>query len=664
MKGIKHLLPYLSFLLLALIFTPMILQIQRTDVKLIPSTNSTWDLSDAYFDHYIYYLLRPVQILEGFHTPEEFTELEEQAFLSRGNFPNEATYRVRIHLPSNQIYTFTKSMTGESHQIFINGVPVNNKQNLENSASSSRITLTIIPEDGWVEIVHQVSNVTLVNPDDYENWFVGTQSILAHIRSFDYIQSIVMGCFFILSIMFLYISILQIRSWKAIYKDSPLRYLGLHFAMFCLVWGIRTGITGSAVMLDIIPQISWVQRIRTELILNAITVILLVLITNHIFQDIIKKVYMWTFLIINTLFISFFVFAPMNHMRLAVGMYVIFYTFVNVFILIRASIYLNMKQKDQFIQYQVMFLIGFVIFFYLLMRDTLNHLGIYLLPPIVDSELLNSLDMDVIVFNLSMLIMALFMATTVIFETDRVIRNFSEASRQHKLLLESYSIRDNIRNEMIATISHEARTPLAVLSSYSMMIAMELKELDLDEEVTSSLDVIVSESKRVADLIENLNEISLQNVKRETSTIFYMDELVNQVVKLYKRTFNSEEIEFQYHIEEKLKVVGFPEQISQVMFNLLQNAKNHVKRGKIIVNSKRIDSYIITEVIDDGYGIPRDNLLKIFQHGFSTNESSGLGLPICKEIIQNHGGTIEVRSTIDEGTKVTFYVPEYIDCEA
>jgi len=108
-----------------------------------------------------------------------------------------------------------------------------------------------------------------------------------------------------------------------------------------------------------------------------------------------------------------------------------------------------------------------------------------------------------------------------------------------------------------------------------------------------------------------------------------------------------------------------PEGLTQVLFNLLQNARKATEQGAIIITAQPSGNYITVTVTDTGSGIPPDILPRVFERGVSGSDSTGLGLPICKEIIEAHGGEISIHNsqcTINNekaGTKVIFTLPVY-----
>ena len=110
-----------------------------------------------------------------------------------------------------------------------------------------------------------------------------------------------------------------------------------------------------------------------------------------------------------------------------------------------------------------------------------------------------------------------------------------------------------------------------------------------------------------------------------------------------------------------------PNQINQVLMNLLLNGIDAIERepgrtGSVRIRTWRVDEdRVAVSVGDDGVGIPDENRRRIFEPGFSTKGGlgvgTGLGLPTCLSIIRNHGGTLAVQSAVGSGSTVTFELP-------
>ncbi|MDR0512863.1 MAG: sensor histidine kinase [Treponema sp.] len=220
---------------------------------------------------------------------------------------------------------------------------------------------------------------------------------------------------------------------------------------------------------------------------------------------------------------------------------------------------------------------------------------------------------------------------------------------------------NRLRAEMVETISHEARTPLAILASYSSLIALELERENTSPQIAADLDVIAVEAKRVANLIDHMKNLPLQKDKAIVRVELDMCKLTAQTADLYHHILERIGVSLVTEIPESLPpVFGSPEELTQVVFNLLQNAKTHSEAGgTVTVRLGMTDDGELSVVIaDTGAGIEPDILPHVFERGvYGRSGGSGLGLSICKEIVQAHGGRICIESEPGKGTKAAFYLP-------
>ncbi len=231
---------------------------------------------------------------------------------------------------------------------------------------------------------------------------------------------------------------------------------------------------------------------------------------------------------------------------------------------------------------------------------------------------------------------------------------------ENRVRLNSLDRLNRMKTELMTTISHEARTPLAVLASYSGLVAMELRDKGVDAQTASDLDKIAFEAKRVAGLIDGMNSLTSPETKAKRLSLD-LGEIIKQTASLYRHIMERSGVELETDIAEDLPpVFGNPEELTQVPFNLLQNAKNHTFSGSVTVKAKRDGDYITVSVEDTGTGVPAELLPRVFEHGVHGNgNGTGLGLALCKEIIEAHNGTIYMESEINKGTVVTFILPGY-----
>jgi signal transduction histidine kinase len=147
-----------------------------------------------------------------------------------------------------------------------------------------------------------------------------------------------------------------------------------------------------------------------------------------------------------------------------------------------------------------------------------------------------------------------------------------------------------IRAEMMSSISHETRTPLAVLSGYAEIIAMELRAKGVDEQHAADLDMIATETQNIAKLMESLQSVARTRAESEGKTQIDFAAVIRQVAKLYEHIFERQKTQLHTDIPEDLPAIyGNAAELTQVLFNLLSNASKHTTYGAVIIKA-RVDA--------------------------------------------------------------------------
>lgn len=239
-------------------------------------------------------------------------------------------------------------------------------------------------------------------------------------------------------------------------------------------------------------------------------------------------------------------------------------------------------------------------------------------------------------------------------------QRFAAYKAERKLATEKAILEriNRMKNDLMDTISHEARTPLAVLASYAGLVSLDLKRKGTDMETATDLDKIVSETQRVADLIDGMNRLAFSEGNRPERTKLDFGELVQQIAKLYRPLFERNGLSLHLFIKDECLVLGISEELTQVVFNIIQNAKDHTEQGSVSIHVNMENGNIVTRVTNTGAGISPALLPNIFERGVKGDgHGAGLGLAICKEIMDAHSGTITITS--ENGVTVTLTLPEY-----
>ncbi|KSA13631.1 sensor histidine kinase [Maribacter dokdonensis] len=228
---------------------------------------------------------------------------------------------------------------------------------------------------------------------------------------------------------------------------------------------------------------------------------------------------------------------------------------------------------------------------------------------------------------------------------------------------------ESAQNQFIAHISHEIRTPLNSIIGFANL----LNEENLTKSQHKKVDAIQFASNTLLKLINEVldySKISSGNTNFE-SVDFNLHSLLNDVMFLCETLIVDRDIELLVEIDENVpKIIkGDPSKLSQVLLNLLGNSVKFVHKGFIkleVFASKTFNDGCELEfsVADTGIGISQEKIKTIFNsYTQAENDTSskyggtGLGLTITKEIIEKLQGNIEIDSTVDSGTTVTFRVP-------
>ncbi|RST70988.1 cell wall metabolism sensor histidine kinase WalK [Siminovitchia acidinfaciens] len=221
------------------------------------------------------------------------------------------------------------------------------------------------------------------------------------------------------------------------------------------------------------------------------------------------------------------------------------------------------------------------------------------------------------------------------------------------------------RREFVANVSHELRTPLTTMRSYLEALAdgaIEDKEL-----APRFLNVTQNETERMIRLVNDLLKLSKMDSKDYEINRAWVDFVTffNHIIDRFEMT-KERQIIFKRVFPDKAVFVQIDEdKLTQVIDNIISNAlKYSPEGGKVTFRLKLLDDMIEISISDQGLGIPKENLEKVFERFYRVDKArtrrlggTGLGLAIAKEMIGAHGGDIWARSVEGKGTTIIFTLP-------
>jgi len=226
-----------------------------------------------------------------------------------------------------------------------------------------------------------------------------------------------------------------------------------------------------------------------------------------------------------------------------------------------------------------------------------------------------------------------------------------------------------VKSDFISAVSHEIRTPLAIIKQLFMLIYDETagpinnQQRELLVKANNNID-------RLQHIIEELLDISrIEGQKFSLSySLIKMKDFLLDSAPFFKEFAAEKQIALEYRMpKQDVAVFVDPERVQQIITNLINNAiKFTPPHGKIVVEVKVLKSKVRVGVLDNGPGIPREDLFRIFERfvQVSTGDGAkrkgiGLGLPIVKALVEKHGGEIWVESEEGKGSRFFFTLPRF-----
>lgn len=254
----------------------------------------------------------------------------------------------------------------------------------------------------------------------------------------------------------------------------------------------------------------------------------------------------------------------------------------------------------------------------------------------------------------------------------RYVRFMDENDRDVGMILMIQDITErqkleNMQKEFVANVSHELKTPLTTIKSYTETL-LDGAVSDA-ETVRGFLSVVDDEADRMSRLVRDLLQLSRLDFNREK-----WNKRDNDIIGILKNVIKK--IEFTaknknqkliavFNETDIVKVYSDKDKIEQVLLNILSNAIKYTQEGgQIGIDAMKMAGNVNIIITDDGMGIPANEIPRIFERFYRVDKArsramggTGLGLSIARQIIEEHKGTIKVESSEGVGTKVTLTLP-------
>ena len=253
------------------------------------------------------------------------------------------------------------------------------------------------------------------------------------------------------------------------------------------------------------------------------------------------------------------------------------------------------------------------------------------------------------------------------------LREMEEINTSLELLVEQ---RTNKLVEIVSTngkflsiIAHDLRSPFSSIIGILELLKMSLKEFNKNE-IEEYVDIVYKSANNTLVLLDNLLvwAVSQNKEKNFKPVKINLYELLREEIENLKTLASQKQITLSHLIKPEVNVTADLQMVKTILRNLISNAIKYTNvNGEIVINACELKKFVEVTVKDNGIGISDENMRKLFKidafhstPGTHDEKGTGLGLLLCKEFVELHGGSIRIESESGKGSIFSFTLPHYI----
>lgn len=604
----------------------------------LPDAKGSYDLSDYNFQESVYTTASSWESWpEKLYTPEALRRAEAPVPQDSLDYTvtQYVTHRLRLILPPGHVYGISMYSTDYSMRLYINGVETDV---VGNPGTTREETVPQMREGAYYFVTPGETTELVVQTANFVHKIgcyppvltIGTaEQITQYVQNANIKTGVVFGCLMTACLFHL-----------AIFINGRRRVASLIFSVLCL--------TLSYISKDfpalLFAKYNWQLTIRLEYLACILAASALSLLVHVLFPTALHKCVLYCYLgACGGYSIIIILFDSLIFTHLLPGFQAIS-TAIIIYGIIRLAMTLWEKK----------------------LKNMLAFLGIAMLALFVILDFMQNSTVSAIGYTGMIsagMIFLVFCYNVVLSIEDNILRQrLDEVSRNEHEIRETNRMLERLnraKTDFLGNISHEMKTPLAVISNCAGITRRQLRQNVHTKETEQNLDDMQHEAVRLGKLVEQLLAVSMEKERQQTlddtTAALLLCKAADFCAPICRGRENKIELEMERgNIPLRVNTDG----IFQVLVNLITNANRQIKNGRIILSVKvNEDKHLaVFAVKDNGSGIPPELLERVFQRGVSGDGSSGLGLSICEEIVWEHNGRMGIESS-SNGTSVHFTLP-------
>ncbi len=251
-------------------------------------------------------------------------------------------------------------------------------------------------------------------------------------------------------------------------------------------------------------------------------------------------------------------------------------------------------------------------------------------------------------------------------ELGELAKSLNTMADELQSKIENLKRLDRVRTDFVANVSHELKTPLTLIKGY--IETLEDKAINDTEKAGKFVSIIKEHTNRLSNIIDDLLSLSELELSRDSivKSEFDLKSLIDDIVLGFGHALAAKQQKLTLEVQgQDFKISADRDKIEQVFVNLIDNSIKYTgESGKIEICLDRQNGEVVVTVEDNGIGIPREDLDRVFERFYRVDKArsrqlggTGLGLGIAKHIVLAHKGEIRIESDVNRGTKVFVTLP-------
>ena len=263
--------------------------------------------------------------------------------------------------------------------------------------------------------------------------------------------------------------------------------------------------------------------------------------------------------------------------------------------------------------------------------------------------------------EIGLMLLELIITLALAMEYSEVRRAYEKSSQNVEQLRQmnaSMEQNQELQENFMAIMNHEMRTPLTVIAGYADLSARQLAaEERPDEEMIRNLRLVKQEALRLGRIVEKTDEGARASIVSGQKELVNVRELFADARDFCIPILEKNENRIVVDCPERLSVSCIRDGMLQALYNMIINSGRHTKRGIITLSARQEESEVLISVSDTGSGMDEETKKHAFDKGYTKDGRTGIGLSLCREIAERHGGSIRIERSDSSGTVIVITLP-------